>query len=268
MAGRVSALAVLGLDPGADAAAIEQAYKRLIKQHHPDRDGGDSSRAAEINRAYRELRGGRAATDPLEFNDYFPGRRKRRWPIGLGLAIAAIAVVVFVIGSGVPLKPTLWIARTGAPVRHAAAVPNAHEAMDEPLHVTAIDASVWQALQMFRSKNERALADFSDTCLRHFREQPGTLMLDRCAAFDDAVVGLEDRDPLRDNGPFAPLAVTGRQWNAASSLSDDDLSIDERLDQIRLRVEVILTQATTPPSVPQKATSSAVPAPETDSAAD
>ena len=43
MAGRVSAFAVLGLEPGADAAAIEQAYKRLIKQHHPDREGGDVS---------------------------------------------------------------------------------------------------------------------------------------------------------------------------------------------------------------------------------
>ena len=44
-------------------------------------------------------------------------------------------------------------------------------------------------------------------------------MLDRCAAFDDAVVGLQDRDPLRDKGPFAPLAVTGRQWSAASALA-------------------------------------------------
>ena len=54
---------------GADAAAVDEAYRRLIKQHHPDREGGDSTRAAEINRAYRELRGGKAATDPLQFND-------------------------------------------------------------------------------------------------------------------------------------------------------------------------------------------------------
>jgi hypothetical protein len=65
-------------------------------------------------------------------------------------------------------------------------------------------------------------------------------MLDRCAAFDDAVVGLEDRDPLRDEGPFAPLAVTGRQWSAASALSADYLAIDGRLDKIRLRVELAL----------------------------
>jgi hypothetical protein len=71
-------------------------------------------------------------------------------------------------------------------------------------------------------------------------------MLDRCAAFDDAVIGLEDRDPLRDEGPFAPLAVTGRQWGAASSLSDDDLSIDSRLDRIRFRVEFILAPQIAP----------------------
>jgi hypothetical protein len=36
------------------------------------------------------------------------------------------------------------------------------------------------------------------------------------------------------------LAVTGRQWSAASALTDDSLAIDGRLDQIRLRVEVVL----------------------------
>jgi hypothetical protein len=71
-------------------------------------------------------------------------------------------------------------------------------------------------------------------------------MLDRCAAFDDAVVGLQDRDPLRDAGPFAPLAVTGRQWSAASTLSDDYLAIDSRLDQVRLRVELVLAPQVPP----------------------
>jgi hypothetical protein len=71
-------------------------------------------------------------------------------------------------------------------------------------------------------------------------------MLDRCAAFDDAVVGLQDRDPLRDGGPFAPLAVTGRQWSAASALSDDYLAIDSRLDQIRLRVDMVLAPEVPP----------------------
>ena len=69
MLGRANAFAVLGLTPGADAAAVDQAYRRLIKQYHPDREGGDGVRAAEIIRAYRELRGGKALADPLQFND-------------------------------------------------------------------------------------------------------------------------------------------------------------------------------------------------------
>jgi len=243
MAGRVSALAVLGLRPGADSAAIEQAYKRLIKQHHPDREGGDASRAAEINRAYRELRGGRAPTDPLQFNEELEARRRRRrrWPIAAAFAVVGVGAAVMVVGPSVPPTRTFWAASAQLPRHHVgAASPAMPEPMEEQLHVKAIDAAVQQALHMFRTKDEGALADASRECQRRFRDNPGTVMLDRCAAFDDAVIGLEDRDPLRDEGPFAPLAVTGRQWGAASSLSDDDLAIDGRLDKIRLRVELTL----------------------------
>ena len=65
MAAEGSAHATLGVDPGADWDAVESAYKRLIKQHHPDRAGGDARRAAEINRAYRELRDLRGIKDAL-----------------------------------------------------------------------------------------------------------------------------------------------------------------------------------------------------------
>jgi molecular chaperone DnaJ len=48
--------AVLGLRPDAGRAEVDEAYRRLIKLYHPDRMGGDGSRAAEINRAYTMLR--------------------------------------------------------------------------------------------------------------------------------------------------------------------------------------------------------------------
>jgi hypothetical protein len=248
MTGRASALAVLGLGPGADGAAIEQAYKRLIKQHHPDREGGDGARAAEIIHAYRALRGGKALTDPLQFNeDLGRRRRRRRWPLAAAFAIAGIGAAVMVVGPSVPLTRTLWAANAQLPAVHRAVVPAAiPEPMDDQLHVKAIDAAVAEALHLFRTGDESALADASRDCQRRFRADPGTAMLDRCAAFDDAVIGLEDRDPLRDEGPFAPLAVTGRQWGAASSLSDDDLSIDSRLDRIRFRVEFILAPQIAP----------------------
>ena len=66
------------------------------------------------------------------------------------------------------------------------------------------------------------------------------------------MVGLQDRDPLRDAGPFAPLAVTGRQWSAASVLSDDSLAIDSRLDQIRLQVDLALVPHVAPIAPPAK----------------
>jgi hypothetical protein len=44
------AYAILGLQPGADAAAIKAAYHRLMKQLHPDH-GGTDYLAARINRA-------------------------------------------------------------------------------------------------------------------------------------------------------------------------------------------------------------------------
>ena len=63
MAADATAYAVLGLEPGAEWTSVERAYKTLIKANHPDRAGGDPVRAAEITRAYRELRQARAAPD-------------------------------------------------------------------------------------------------------------------------------------------------------------------------------------------------------------
>jgi len=250
MAGRASAFAALGLDPGADATAIEQAYRRLIKQHHPDREGGDSGRAAEIIRAYRELRGGRAASDALEFNSYDSPRRRPRWPVAALVAGAVLGGLVFAIGPSVP-RPGFWAAETKLPSKQASA-----QAVPDPiaaaLHGDAIDEAVRDAMRLYRHGDEMALAAASRQCQRRFRDDPETRMLDRCAAFDDTVVGLQDRDPLRDAGPFAPLAVTGRQWSAASLLSDDSLAIDGRLDQIRLRVDLALAPHVAPIAPPAK----------------
>jgi hypothetical protein len=250
MAGRVSALAVLGLAPGADSAAIDRAYKSLIKQHHPDRAGGDAGRAAEITRAYRELRGGKAPTDPLQFNEALRAKANgRHWPLAALVAGGGIAALFFVTGPSVPLTRSVSAATSGLPISHRPA-PSPADPIAMPLHLGEIDSSVRQALQLYRTKDEMALAGASSDCHRRLRETPGTALLDRCAAFDDAVIGLEDRDPLRDEGPFAPLAVTGRQWSAASALSDDYLAIDSRLDQIRLRVELVLAPQVPPVAEP------------------
>jgi hypothetical protein len=245
MTGRASAFAVLGLEPGADAAAIEQAYKRLIKEHHPDREGGDGTRAAEIIHAYRLLRGGKALVDPLQFVQHGELRRRSRWPVAAMLAVAGLAALTVAAGPSVSLPKGLWPAIADLSVSRpagtaAAAAASRHEAMDDELHEDAIDGAVAEAMRLHRTKDEMALANTSRDCHHRFRASPSVALLDRCAAFDDAVIGLQDRDPLRDGGPFSALEVTGRQWSAASVLSPDYVAIDNRLSRIRLRVELAL----------------------------
>ena len=241
MAGDGSAYAALGLDPSADAAEIEQAYRRLIKQHHPDRIGGDASRAAEINRAYRELRATRHLKEPLEINEPWTATASpsRGWIVfALFLALAAVGVVALQ-GPLAPLTQGL-ASPTLKGLNRTKANRGPPDLMDEPLHLAAIDGAARDALRLSRIRDEMALANASRDCHHLLRSNPSMTQLDRCAAFDDAVVQLQDRDPLRDQGPFSELAVTGRLWSGATSLSDDSLAIDGRLDRVRLRVELAL----------------------------
>jgi hypothetical protein len=57
----------LGLDPGADEAAVRQAYRRLAQLHHPDHNGGSpeaARRFEEIHAAYLGILRRRAAAAP------------------------------------------------------------------------------------------------------------------------------------------------------------------------------------------------------------
>jgi hypothetical protein len=249
MPGNSSAYAALGLEPGARPAAIDEAYKRLIKQHHPDRAGGDAERAAEINRAYRELK--RAALRPAGFekgsldlheHPVEKADHANRWSVGAMVVIVGVSAVVLAFG---PIRPP-GTSGLAAPVAHRAT--SVTDPMDRALAAGAIDASVRNARELSHSGDEMALAQTSATCHHELRAHPSLWQLDRCVAFDDAVVLLQDRDPLRDRGPFSELAVTGRQWSAASALSNDYLAIDGRLDRVRLRVEMALAPELPPDS--------------------
>jgi hypothetical protein len=248
MAGDASPYATLGLEPGADWKAIEKAYHKLIKRHHPDRAGGDAARAAEITRAYRELKRERSEGRALVLLDELePVDPNRTWPRYAFLAAGAALLLVAIRGAS--LIETLSASEaSGARVAHSTITKDEPDPMDRPLALSAIDGAIADAMRTARMKDEVALASASGDCHRRLRIRPSMEQLDRCAAFDDAVVELQNRDPLRDQGPFSELAVTGRQMNAAAMLSNDYVAIDGRLDRIRLRVELVIAPAlpTTP----------------------
>jgi DnaJ-domain-containing protein 1 len=45
----------LGLDPGADEAAVKAAYREKVKDAHPDTEDGDEQRFKRVNEAYEHL---------------------------------------------------------------------------------------------------------------------------------------------------------------------------------------------------------------------
>jgi hypothetical protein len=241
---RQSAYAELGLRPGADRAQVEEAYRRLIKLYHPDRPGGDGGRAAEITRAYRELRDN-PGTLPVRLEPAFatPVRPSRRGAIAIACLAAALALI---IGG----NPGLWRsgrrAVEGVVPAMAATTDGGNEILrplddfEEPLSIASIDRSAADALKLYRRGNPTSLAAYSQGCQSQFRDHPDVVWFDSCAAYDEAVVLLQSRDPLADSGTFNPTAVTAREMGAAGLLSDDSLAADSRLHKIRSRVEFVL----------------------------
>lgn len=237
MGAEPSAYAVLGLEPGADGADIERAYKKLIKEHHPDRPGGDSVRAQELNRAYRELRASHRLKDDFSLHPQFPARR-----VGWSRTIWA-AVLLMILGSAATilslLSPT-EIPSFGKVRLGVEGAPKRIDIMDQPLNEAAINEAALEAVQLSRTNDEMALGRASRDCQRQLRQSRTIAQFDRCAAFDNAVILLQDRDPLRDKGTFSQIAVTGRLWSSAAGLSGDYVATDSRLRRIRVKVELFL----------------------------
>ena len=246
MVGDPSDFAALGLEPGADRDAVERAYRRLIKDHHPDREGGDAARASEITRAYRELREQRLHGG-LEFNEPLGPEHSRLGGAWLATALVLAGgslALIYSVGVGSPIIERSLAGTARALVPGAAE--RAAEPMQQPIDKAAVAAAIADARRIARSGDEMALTSESRACHDRFRDAPSLALLDRCAAFDDAVAVLQDRDPMRDRGAFSGLAVTSRQWSAAKGLSGDFIAIDNRLDQIRLQVELALAASAAP----------------------
>jgi hypothetical protein len=112
--------------------------------------------------------------------------------------------------------------------------------LDGPLRQAVIARAIGQAGSIARRGDDDELTKLSRACHQRMRARPELAQLDRCAAFDDTVTAIANRDPMNDRGPFSASAVTARQMTAASLLSSDYLAIERRLDRIRTVVELTL----------------------------
>lgn len=254
MTARESAYATLGLRPGADRVRIDEAYRRLIKLYHPDRTGGDGKRAAEINRAYRELRDLRPEPQPIRMRSGPPPASRRHFRPSRILIGALVVGATILLSARLEIRPAHFPIVAELPLigdsgsNTATGLVSPLDNFDEPLSNSVINRSVADALRLYREGNLNNVASYSSACQSQFRNHPSIVWFDSCAAYDEAVALLQARDPQADSGPFNPAAVTTREMSAARLLSDDSLAADSRVHQIRTRVEFVLL-----PQLPQAA---------------
>jgi hypothetical protein len=238
---------VLGLKPGAARAEVDEAYRRLIKRHHPDRTGGDAQKAAEINRAYTQIRRKipgpvrpRAVAVPVPRPKRRPRRGRATFLIGSAILIAGFTALAGVT----PRNPVFTASYQALPwamaenETEASAMPLTD--FGEPLQTGIIDQAVADAIRFHSTGDDQGSVDYSRSCLNSLRDQQTLAWFDACAAFDEATVVLDSDTELADSNPFSESAVIARQLTAARMLTDDTLSAESRLHQIRSRVELEL----------------------------
>ena len=248
MSGEDAAYATLGLSPGAPLAEVDEAYRRLIKLYHPDRTGGDGSRAAEINRAYTLIRRQSPQRPPARRSVPVPvqPRREPRRGRRAGWMMAFLVLVAggFAVANDIPTQSaTEWsysdpFELTAPAERQSNSAAVAPVSFEEPLQTEVIDRAVADAVKFHAAGDQQAIAEFSRACHNRLRDEPSLTWFDSCAAFDEAMVTLSG-NPF-DSGPFNASSVMAREMGAAKHLSHDMLAADSRLHHIRSRVELAL----------------------------
>ena len=171
MTPRESAYAALGLRPGASRVEVDDAYRRLIKLHHPDRAGGDPARAAEVNRAYTLLRRERLASGPqarpmpvVLHPKLRPRSRRNDWLFtALLLAIVIGSLAAIERGSpGVLARPLDIHWPSDVSFGSHGTVPFA--TFDEPLNLAVIDGAIDQAVKFHQAGNMPGAEIYSRDC--------------------------------------------------------------------------------------------------------
>ena len=249
MSARDSAYAALGLKPGASRAQVDEAYRRLIKLHHPDRAGGDATRAADVNRAYTFLRRQHLASGPqsrpvpvVVRPRARPRSRRSDWlftAMVLAIVIGGVAATQMNSGSGMFARP-IRIHWPAADTNFDSAGSNPLVSFDQPLNLTIIDTALAQALKFHSQKDWAGAELYSQDCHANLRRDLNLVWFDACAAFDEATITLSSDQELANSRLFNESAVVAREMTAARALSDDVLGADARLHQIRSRVDMQL----------------------------
>ena len=245
MSGDRSPYAILGLRPGAGRAEINDAYRKLMKCHHPDRPGGDSNRAAEINRAYTYLRRrlGEPARMPVPVA--VPHRRRSaRWAV-LSFLLVAAGISAAVLSQqerpGFARRALVEIPQFYAPVRaeggEAFEPPLA--SLDEPVQPAVVAKAIADAVSFHSSGDLAGAAGYSNACHKALRRERTLGWFDTCVAFDETILTLGNRESDSE-GPFNESAVTAREVAAARIFSDGSLSADAHLHDIRSQVDMAI----------------------------
>lgn len=245
MRGDRSPYDVLGLRPGAGRAEVSDAYRRLMKRHHPDRPGGDANRASEINRAYTCLR--KRLGEPVRVPVAVPIRRRstrgRRTSIVFVLAAAGISALVLndYGRPGSAQRAFVTIPQFTAPLRaedrDVSDPPLA--SLDEPVQMQVVSKAIADAVGFHASDNVGAAADYSNACHSALRRQRTLAWFDACTAFDESMLALGDK-ASDDSGPFDESAVITREVAATRIFSDGTMSADSHLHDIRTQVDMAI----------------------------
>ena len=254
MTGATSPYILLGLKPDADRAAIDEAYRRLIKLHHPDRSGGDATRAAEINFAYARLkRAGESYPDrasaavdadiarraanahpPLQAS----ARRSLLWP--------ALIMLVALVAITNRERIVDWSANSSArPAVSAAAQPGpviqpVRARLSGPPDPAMVAHGVAVAATLLARRSLVVAGSRSEACFDQLDAAPDPDLFDRCVAFDAAVVALTGSAMLEQHSPFSLAAMARRHIRAARLLSTDDKASRARLARIRSEVDALI----------------------------
>ncbi len=222
---------MLGLVPGADRAAIESAYRRLIKKHHPDKAGGDPEAAKAIIHAYRELTRKRVQL-PVQV-EAPPLRREarwRRWPL---LAVVAGGLFLWLLPT-----PAIELERNSS--LPLASLPEGGATAERPVSMAvmprvapdgaAVEAGIDEARRLSRQLPEDAIG-YSRSCAADLDRLPSDAMLDHCLAFDMAAAkGASDKH-------WAAEAMAARHGEAAQALLEDEVLAAARVRAVRLQVD-------------------------------